>query len=264
MSLEFNYHGDIVTVIEEPSNSQKMDMMVTKAKCNECGEILPPHTVRRHIDKDDIIHKCPHTEKRSIFTPIDKLILKIVNLKSQGGGKAHYLPIKQISGVRVDCVQIHVAKTDRSVLSKLPHHKDILLKIDTDYLPHSIYAEWFDFTKETAKETIQNIIELIKNLKLDKTTNYLRDQRIEVPEQIITPQDTYDLFACENVKLEFNECCVCHEITNSYFRECKHTICFECCSKLIIEDDCVTCPMCRDEACICSSSNGDDTLLDTY
>jgi hypothetical protein len=203
-------------------------------------------------------------EHQSIMNPIDKLVLKIVNLKTQGGGKEHYLPIREISGVRVDCVQIYVPRAGEHQ-GRFPHENDILLKIDTDYLPHGIYAEWFPFTKETAKETIQNIIELIKNLKLDKTTNYLRDKRIEVPEQIMTPQDIYDLFACENVKLEFNECCVCHEITNSYFRECKHTICFVCCSKLTIENDCVNCPMCRNEACICSvSGDRDDTLLDTY
>ena len=28
--------------------------------CNECGKTLPPHTIKRHLDINDPIHKCPH------------------------------------------------------------------------------------------------------------------------------------------------------------------------------------------------------------
>ena len=91
---------------------------------------------------------------------IDKLLLKLVSLKKEviDGGKTEYiLPIKEISGVKVDLVQIHIPSPTHKY-----QHNSILLKIDTDYLPDSIYFEWFPFTKETAKDTIKNIIELLK------------------------------------------------------------------------------------------------------
>lgn len=30
--------------------------------CNKCGNTLPPHSVDRHLDIDDSIHKCPHID----------------------------------------------------------------------------------------------------------------------------------------------------------------------------------------------------------
>jgi len=196
---------------------------------------------------------------------IDKLVLKIVSLKNKGGKTQYELPITEINGFKVDCVQIFIPRVGEYNGFTHPHQNEILLKIDTEYLPDSIYYEWYSFTKETAKESIKNIVEVIKNLQLDKTTNQLKDKRTKTEEDIISSQDLYDIFACENVKLKYDECCVCNDITNSYFRECKHTICFECCSKLKIENDCVICPICRNEACVGScESDRSDTILDTY
>ena len=197
---------------------------------------------------------------------IDKLVLEIVSLKTKGEGSQYVLPIKEISGMKVDLVQIHTPnQTSKDTEYLRLHENEILLKIDAGYLPCSIYYEWFPFTKETAKDTIKKIIELLKNLKMDKTTNYLRDKRKLVKKaELTTPQDMYDLLECENLKLEFDECVVCREITNSYFRECKHTICGVCCSKLTIDDgDCVDCPMCRNKACVgsCESDRSDTVLV---
>ena len=200
---------------------------------------------------------------------IDKLVLEIVSLKTKGGG-TKYLPIKEISGMKVDLVQIHIPNQTSKDTEYLRLHKDeILFQIDTDYFTDPIYFEWYPFTKETAKDTIKNIIELLKNLKMDKTTSFLRDKKkLEKEAELTTSnQDLYDLLECENLKLEIEECVVCREITNSYFRECKHTICGVCCSKLTIDDDfCVDCPICRNSACCVMTSMNDrsDTVLDTY
>ena len=197
---------------------------------------------------------------------MDKLVLEIVSLKTKGGG-TKYLPIKEISGMKVDLVQIHIPNQTSKDTEYLRLHKDeILFQIDTDYFTDPIYFEWYPFTKETAKDTIKNIIELLKNLKMCKATSYLRDKRKEKKAELITQQDMYDLLDCENFKLEYDECVVCREITNSYFRECKHTICGVCCSKLTIDDeDCVDCPICREKMCLSLSlSDRSDTVLDTY
>ena len=31
--------------------------------CRECGNTLPPHSQKRHLDENDPIHACPHKEK---------------------------------------------------------------------------------------------------------------------------------------------------------------------------------------------------------
>ena len=188
---------------------------------------------------------------------LDKLVLKIVSIKNSGDGGDYRLPIKEICGVRIEYAEIHIPRGNSS--------ERILFRINAEYLPCDIYGDWFPFTKASAKDTMKNIIELINNFKFDKSISRLVDKRKELSKEIITPQNFYDLFGCENIKLDYDECCVCSELTNSYFRECKHTICYECCSKLPIKNDCVSCPICRNEACVCScESDLSDTLLDTY
>lgn len=36
------------------------EAIVTEIKCNKCKNVLPPHTVKQHLNENDIIHKCPH------------------------------------------------------------------------------------------------------------------------------------------------------------------------------------------------------------
>lgn len=39
------------------------DTIVEGIKCKKCGETLPPHTVKIHLDLSDPIHECPHVVK---------------------------------------------------------------------------------------------------------------------------------------------------------------------------------------------------------
>lgn len=36
------------------------DTLISGIVCNECLNILPPHTGAEHLDPDHPIHKCPH------------------------------------------------------------------------------------------------------------------------------------------------------------------------------------------------------------
>jgi len=36
------------------------DTIVMNIKCNTCGNFLPPHTAKEHLDINNPIHKCPH------------------------------------------------------------------------------------------------------------------------------------------------------------------------------------------------------------
>lgn len=38
------------------------DTILTGIICNECGITLPPHSCKRHLNINDIIHKCPHDD----------------------------------------------------------------------------------------------------------------------------------------------------------------------------------------------------------
>jgi hypothetical protein len=39
------------------------DTIISNVVCNVCKNTLPPHSIERHLNKDDKIHKCPHLEK---------------------------------------------------------------------------------------------------------------------------------------------------------------------------------------------------------
>lgn len=36
------------------------DTIVSGIQCTRCGNTLPPHTVRRHLNVSDVVHTCPH------------------------------------------------------------------------------------------------------------------------------------------------------------------------------------------------------------
>ena len=36
------------------------DTIICNVVCNVCKNTLPPHSIKRHLNKDDKIHKCPH------------------------------------------------------------------------------------------------------------------------------------------------------------------------------------------------------------
>ena len=38
------------------------DTIISNVVCNNCKNTLPPHSVKRHLDKDDKIHTCPHED----------------------------------------------------------------------------------------------------------------------------------------------------------------------------------------------------------
>jgi len=47
------------TTPEEPELDP--ETIVAGIICNECGNTLPPHTVRDHLTEEHPIHECPHS-----------------------------------------------------------------------------------------------------------------------------------------------------------------------------------------------------------
>ena len=47
-----------VDIEDEPSFHE--DTILYNVVCNHCKNTLPPHSIKRHLDTDDKILKCPH------------------------------------------------------------------------------------------------------------------------------------------------------------------------------------------------------------
>ena len=106
-------------------------------------------------------------------------------------------------------------------------------------------------TLENITEYINRILEIVPNLKinkLEKFGNVLTDSLIE-------QDDIIELFQFPNVELKYNPCSVCLDQCCTKTRDCKHPLCFLCCSKIKFVcndmcdgcDNCCTrdCPICR-------------------
>ncbi len=94
-------------------------------------------------------------------------------------------------------------------------------------------------------------MEIVPNLKinkLEKFGNVLTDSLIE-------QDNVIELFQFPNVELKYNPCSVCLDQCCTKTKDCKHPLCFLCCSKIKFVcndmcdgcDNCCTrdCPICR-------------------
>jgi hypothetical protein len=50
-------------VDEEEEEDEKIDnsTVISGILCNNCNNVLPPHTCEQHLDINNSIHKCPHS-----------------------------------------------------------------------------------------------------------------------------------------------------------------------------------------------------------
>jgi len=153
------------------------------------------------------------------------------------------LPIHKIDGIEVD-VKVVMNSKDVGRMNLIVRHEYF-------YTKHLLFDKWFNFTKETAQEDTMKLLEVIKSLKFNKKTTLLESSCDCEKEEEMNPELWCGLFEdCEKIKLNWDMCCVCHEIANSKFKECRHTICLECCDKLKEIDDgevSIRCPICRED-----------------
>jgi hypothetical protein len=106
-------------------------------------------------------------------------------------------------------------------------------------------------TEETIMKYLQQIVDIIPTLKLDKFESVLTDEEIIFDEKIIT------LFKFDNTVLKYDICSVCHDLCGTITEECKHHLCVACVGKISenkhdcdfngICDECgyKKCPLCR-------------------
>ncbi len=103
------------------------------------------------------------------------------------------------------------------------------------------------YTIEFIQEALKIIYDKLKILYFDKYNGKFMDKSKE-----ISYQDWRTFLNIENITLDFNECCVCLEMTATQ-TPCKHSLCFKCWSNLKYtkskkyNEDTIKCPYCRDD-----------------
>ena len=170
------------------------------------------------------------------------------------------IPINKMDGIEVSC-KFHMSNAEE-VKNK------VCLIIDNrncEWIENILFHRWYPFTKETAQEDTMTLLEVIKGLTFDKKKTMFKTncscKDCDKNEEMI-PELWCGLFEdCEKIQLKWDTCCVCHEITNTRFTDCEHTICLECCEKLEKEDEetFIRCPYCRQQHLIVE--RGDNTFV---
>jgi hypothetical protein len=178
--------------------------------------------------------------------------------RSGNSSKTMKIPITKIDGVNVR-VRIRIVAN--------PYNKNCMcLEID-NYAIGNIFNKWYPFAKETAYEDTKILLEVINCLKFEKTTNRFEcdcDCGCKSNKNDLKPETWNVLFGeNEKIKLLWDTCCVCHELTNSALRDCKHTICLICADKLDVDDEigAITCPICRDTCSVHPTDEGEHMLV---
>ena len=175
------------------------------------------------------------------------------------------IPIKKMDGIEVSG-KFHMSNAE-GVKGKVC----LVIKHNNNCVSDNLFHRWYPFTKETAQEDTMTLLEVIKGLTFDKSKTEFKTNcscsDCETKEEMI-PELWCGLFEdCEKIQMNWDMCCVCHEITNSKFKNCTHTICLACCEKLKEKDNddaiIIKCPICREEyyggeRCF------DDELLETF
>ena len=161
------------------------------------------------------------------------------------------LPIRAINNIPVTCtlnIDIELQTTDLDIYyeyvgisSKNWQEKLFNMKL----IPDGEDKDPF-ISKEGTINHAMEFIEQVKVVKLLKFDHYLGTFTLEDIEDV-TPLE--DMFACENVQLNFDKCVVCYRYTKM-LTSCNHTLCHECWGKIPAScKSCRTgrkCPICRE------------------
>lgn len=161
----------------------------------------------------------------------------------------HRFPIKSICEIDV-IMTLEFLKEEKIIVRFLVDSQLPIKNEDTIMYSKVIDTvdAFFDITQLKVLGYLQEIIDIIPTLKLDKFAGALTDEFIFENEQIL------ELFKFENTVLKYDTCCVCQELCGTT-TACHHHLCIACFSKLAevehecedICDECGTkkCPICR-------------------
>lgn len=137
-----------------------------------------------------------------------------------------YLPIHSVDGIKCDVI----IKKSRIGLFKLciETRKSAVMEED-EMCEHNYFCELMDISDLKALKTT------LDSLRFDRTKSMFTQK----------PIMDWSFLASETVKLKYDTCCVCMEITTDK-TNCGHTLCVPCYDKIETDDEEGTlCPLCR-------------------
>jgi hypothetical protein len=173
-------------------------------------------------------------------------------------------PIKELDNIPVTVTLILYEKDYKTISLKIESSK-IYISNDFDFDengPENVEKYIYNneeilkdddpkYTIEFIQEALTIINHKLSNIRFNKYYGKFSYKTYETYE---TPsfEDWKNYLNMSEVKLEFNECCVCLEMTTTK-THCNHSLCYYCWSKLNyseseeINEETLKCPYCRDD-----------------
>ena len=197
--------------------------------------------------RDKCESKKTRMEQNESIKSVAKHLLGRVNKDVSEVG--FYLPIREIDGMKVDV--LFKIYTHRKLVSVLIRGTDLYATSDCDeveYSNHLLYnGDKGDIELEDVEEGLKNLKVLLPKLRFDKCKG------VFTADPITNIQDDYiRIFESDNVKLKYEKCAVCLDITETRTK-CGHFLCYRCwqdikrtrCDERECEFDHIKCPICR-------------------
>jgi len=141
------------------------------------------------------------------------------------------LPIHSIDSIEC-CVQINKMQVKEKDEVQVYYYLNISTSKICMLSECETYSYWNKRLDSTDLKT--SIKTTLDSLRFNKKRNRFQT----------TPIRDWDFLRSENVKLIYEECCVCQEDTNTK-TNCKHPICIPCYDKIKENEDETQCPICR-------------------
>lgn len=163
--------------------------------------------------------------------------------------KSMNLCIKTIQSIKVS-VYIFVYKKE----IKLRIYHDTILSDNENIEFHELYDgnNYNVNNYDEIEKAIVNMIEEIKNMKFSKLHGVFKRKTNDEDDELF-----YEMFNVENVEMEYDMCCVCHE--NTFTKtSCNHTLCIVCMQSLKEKKKTDKCPICREKNLNTDNKNNDD------
>ncbi len=185
-----------------------------------------------------------------------KRLAIIMNVKMEENLNCHYImPINNIDGLPVEVIVILWKSKKGMTLRIVTEDSECAYEENAyngTYQPYQLWSKEFNILEnETPVELTTRLLRYstttIPKLRFNKYIGVLSVDQTNLG----SPELFQELFACETVKLSFDKCSVCHDLTRCTTK-CGHHLCHMCFSGIKrvhdedIGDSVKKCPICRE------------------
>ena len=183
-----------------------------------------------------------------------KRLAIIINLTIETNQNSDYvIPISHIDGLPVDVFLVTWCQKNGMTLRIGTDNAECAYRDNEyEYQSYHLWSKQFHrLENETPVELTTRVLqyahETIPTLRFDKYSGVLTNE----PHTNEKPELFQELFACETIKLCFDRCSVCHDLTRCSTK-CNHYLCHMCFSGIKrVNDDTIgeeikKCPICRE------------------